>query len=552
MKCFLLLLAAFYGVSAGNAIPVFTGDGSGASDSYQMGPVYFVNRVPLKVGILEKIDLTFMKSSLITECRYMLHIPGKGTSIIDRGLLVWSAWQSEDIVRVVIPQLDQAGEYKFIVEYKTRTGSETKRFEKQFTVTGIASGSKPANVTGTPPRQVDKVPEATGQKDIAVPESKTEPSANANEVNNALKTEKKPARQASGATVAPNNSTTPPGDKRRALPGRKTKIEMPAAAETAPLLAAVLKVFHDSAPRAFSINRNPLTQEKIVSTTINSDKDPASGNPSTVDTVRDQMTINEAGNNGNTSLHQAILSGDERSAVILLDKGADPDIRNDLGLSSLHLAVLRNNRAIVSLLLKKGANVNLTGNSGYSPLHIASELNGLEIARLLLLGGADKKTRTNQGFSAGTIAKLQGNREMARLIAAKHPGTASIGSVRDISLAGNNPAGINPELNFSLPFDNSLVRKRRSSRAMEFISVPVCIIGAAGFAWLRTEADHNFSLSHVAETETMARSYFNKGTRLDRLSYASGGISVVSAFSFIHSAIRKKNISVKMHKTFNK
>ncbi|GEM_PF-1005717 len=100
----------------------------------QMGPIYFIRQFPERLKHHERVDLSFMKSSIISTYRYRLEIPGASQSGIDKRLLGWSAWSMEDISKIIIPNLDAEGGYKFIVEYKTKAGDETKRFEKSFYV----------------------------------------------------------------------------------------------------------------------------------------------------------------------------------------------------------------------------------------------------------------------------------------------------------------------------------------------------------------------------------------------------------------------------------
>ncbi len=264
------------------------------------------------------------------------------------------------------------------------------------------------------------------------------------------------------------------------------------------------------------------------------------------------FSINETDNSGNSPLHLAILTGENKYAFSLINQGADLNIKNNLELSPLHLAVLLNDLEIVNELLKKGASVDLKGNTGYTPLHIASEMDNIDIAKDLLLNGAKNGIKTDQGLSPKAIAKIQGNNEMVKLILKKDsytvssPKSISIKNIINVSSDKQNPI-----IDFDLPFDNQLARKRQFNKVLQIISVPVLALSAAYTTYLKIQANHYYSLSKIAETEEIAKRYYDKTVRFDTFSYISGGVSLVSAYGVIHSTIRKGSISKKMYKTFN-
>lgn len=84
-----------------------------------------------------------------------------------------------------------------------------------------------------------------------------------------------------------------------------------------------------------------------------------------------QPTIGGAG-----ALHLAIMKGSEDMIQLLLDNGADIDIRDANMQTPLHIAVIMSSTSIVNLLINEGANVNATaGNSGATALDLAN-ING--------------------------------------------------------------------------------------------------------------------------------------------------------------------------------
>ena len=96
-----------------------------------------------------------------------------------------------------------------------------------------------------------------------------------------------------------------------------------------------------------------------------------------------------------------------------------------------------------------------------------------------------------------------------------------------------------------------MAKKRHSKIVLQALSVPVFVLGTAGLAYFKSEANSYYSLYKTAETEEMARDLYNKANRYDTYAYISGGISLASIYGFIHSAIRKKHISGDMRKRFN-
>ncbi|XP_003427258.1 putative ankyrin repeat protein RF_0381 [Nasonia vitripennis] len=93
-------------------------------------------------------------------------------------------------------------------------------------------------------------------------------------------------------------------------------------------------------------------------------------------------------------IHCAVYTGDLELVNILIDAGADVNGHNDLGVTALHYAVLCRNVSMVQLLLNRGALANASYNNVCEPpLFWASMLNwdnGLDvIIRTLLEAGGD-------------------------------------------------------------------------------------------------------------------------------------------------------------------
>ncbi|MEN9435307.1 MAG: BRCA1-associated domain protein 1, partial [Pseudomonadota bacterium] len=87
-------------------------------------------------------------------------------------------------------------------------------------------------------------------------------------------------------------------------------------------------------------------------------------------------------------LTNAEIFDTEKLIPVLLNKHANPNLRNGYGKTSLHSAVDRENISAVQHLLKAGANPNLRDWTGQTSLHSAYEHHNNELVDLLLKAGA--------------------------------------------------------------------------------------------------------------------------------------------------------------------
>ena len=86
----------------------------------------------------------------------------------------------------------------------------------------------------------------------------------------------------------------------------------------------------------------------------------------------------------------AALAGHSDFVALLLDRGADINIRNKGGLTALHAAAYGGHVDVVELLIERDAAVNESNNFYHmSPLHAAAEEGHKEVVELLVAKGAD-------------------------------------------------------------------------------------------------------------------------------------------------------------------
>ena len=114
---------------------------------------------------------------------------------------------------------------------------------------------------------------------------------------------------------------------------------------------------------------------------------------------------------GFTPLGLAAFFCHEGAALALLDAGADPRMpsRNEMRVAPLHSAVARRCLAVARLLLERGADVNVRQTGGFTPLHGAAANGDRAMTELLIDRGADPLLRNDEGRTARDLALERGH-----------------------------------------------------------------------------------------------------------------------------------------------
>lgn len=147
----------------------------------------------------------------------------------------------------------------------------------------------------------------------------------------------------------------------------------------------------------------------------------------------DPQAGNRRGPDGATPLMYAALYGDAASVRLLLDSGANPNLKNDAGATALMWAV--DDVEKTRLLLEHGADANARSDDARTALHIAADQYGASpVVKLLLDHGANLKVQAAEnGFGAvGPLAEAAraGDPALMRLLIERGA------SVEDAGLAG--------------------------------------------------------------------------------------------------------------------
>jgi len=123
---------------------------------------------------------------------------------------------------------------------------------------------------------------------------------------------------------------------------------------------------------------------------------------------------------GSTPLHKAASRGHVDIARLLLEYGADPNVRDEYGWTPLHNAAYRGHVDVVAHLLERGADPNIQNKDGSTPLHKAASRGHVDVVRLLLEHGADPTVKNKDGATPLDIAREGGYDGVVSLIEEFH------------------------------------------------------------------------------------------------------------------------------------
>lgn len=125
--------------------------------------------------------------------------------------------------------------------------------------------------------------------------------------------------------------------------------------------------------------------------------------------------------NGKTALFDAVLNDHYETVKLLIDKGANPNIRvktctSDAFLSPIHQAIKLQNHKMTELLLDR---IDFADTINITLLHHAVENENLHAAQLLIEKGADIQVKNQHGQTAQELAKIKQNDILIKILEKK-------------------------------------------------------------------------------------------------------------------------------------
>ena len=122
------------------------------------------------------------------------------------------------------------------------------------------------------------------------------------------------------------------------------------------------------------------------------------------DANSDPNDVNNQDDGGWTPLHHAAYRGQSDIATMLMNSGANFEIKNEWGRTPLHIAASQGMSEIATLLMDAGANLDVKNDWGNTPLHYAAYDGKREVAILLIERGAETEIINARGETPVTAA----------------------------------------------------------------------------------------------------------------------------------------------------
>jgi len=129
----------------------------------------------------------------------------------------------------------------------------------------------------------------------------------------------------------------------------------------------------------------------------------------------DPSLLDAFGEDGFNALGLAIFFRHPEVARLLIDRGADvvAPARNAMKVAPVHAAATQGDREMMQLLLERGADPNARQQMDYTPLHSSAGRGDHETARLLVSRGADAHAKSSDGKTPADVARERGFNELA-------------------------------------------------------------------------------------------------------------------------------------------
>jgi ankyrin repeat protein len=119
---------------------------------------------------------------------------------------------------------------------------------------------------------------------------------------------------------------------------------------------------------------------------------------------------------GDTPLHEAAVQGNTEVARLLIEAGAGINVRNDYDLTPLQLSVYHGHVDLTSLLVEAGADVTLQASQNLTLLHWAAYYGHTDVASILVKAGADVNARDIENETPLHGAVINGHTDSVLLL----------------------------------------------------------------------------------------------------------------------------------------
>ena len=129
----------------------------------------------------------------------------------------------------------------------------------------------------------------------------------------------------------------------------------------------------------------------------------------------DPALLDAFGDDGFNAVGLAIFYRHPEVARFLIERGADiaAASRNAMNVAPVHAAATQGDRDTMELLLDRGADPNARQQLDYTPLHSSANRGDAETARLLVARGADARAKAGDGRTPADVARERGFNELA-------------------------------------------------------------------------------------------------------------------------------------------
>lgn len=132
----------------------------------------------------------------------------------------------------------------------------------------------------------------------------------------------------------------------------------------------------------------------------------------------ESSVVEELSTHGFTALGIASHFNKEDIVRLLLLHKADPNVpsQNGYHVYPIHAALSNDNSTISKMLIESGADVNVKQHGGFTPLHFAAQHGNIDMIIILLELGANVAALSDTGESAADLAAKKGFREIAEIL----------------------------------------------------------------------------------------------------------------------------------------